>query len=341
MPKKTSRRLLATAVAAGTLVPALMLGAQSASASVGSTIVGIAANNIGKGACDTNSAGGTGFYSSCSGGPEAWCADFAKWVWSQDGVDVSGLTPAAGSFGQYNGGLHSTPHVGDAVLFNYNGAGYADHVALVTAVNADGTINDIGGNQGGVRGNWSATSHVTANTHFNGTVGSYLGGQRISGYVSPIGGRDASTPPPPPAPPTKNNRVIETVEGGALHEVYTDAAGWHDNAVPGIPGNINALGFSYDSTGARVVEAAEDGVLHEIYTDPAGGWHDNTVPGIGTGISALAFSYSPQGNRVIEAVENGSLHEIYSDPDGTWHDNAVPGVGGGITALGFRRTEAA
>ncbi|MEV4425971.1 FG-GAP-like repeat-containing protein [Streptomyces sp. R-07] len=169
--------MLATAL----LAPALMLsGAQPASASVGSTIMGIAEQNLGNGACDTNSAGGSGYYGSCSG--EAWCADFAKWVWDQAGVNVTGLTAGAGSFGQYNGGLTSTPHVGDAVVFNYNGAGYAEHVALVKSINADGTITTIGGNQSGA---------VTLGTISNG----YYYSQKVSGYVSPIGGVDPTPDP--------------------------------------------------------------------------------------------------------------------------------------------------
>ncbi|MER7757140.1 transglycosylase family protein, partial [Kitasatospora sp. NPDC097643] len=141
-------------------------------------------------------------------------------------------------------------------------------------------------------------------------------------------------PAPTPAPPAKNNRVIEAVEGGALHEVYTDSAGsWHDSAVPGVPGGIGAVAFAYNAAGQRVIEAVENGALHEIYSDTAGNWYDNAVPGVGGGISALGFAYNASGQRVIEAVEGGVLHEIYVDGTGTWHDNAVPGVGGGISSV--------
>ncbi|MEV7416586.1 FG-GAP-like repeat-containing protein [Streptomyces sp. NPDC089919] len=175
-PRKNGlRRLMTSALVTMAVAPALMFtGAQSASASVGSNIVAIAEANLGKGACDTNSAGGSGYYTSCG---ESWCADFAKWVWAQNGVNVAGLTPAAGSFGKYGSGLHSTPHVGDAAVFNYNGAGYADHVSLVTSVNSDGSVGTIGGNQSGkvTRGKITAAG--------------YYGSQKISGYASPIGGR--------------------------------------------------------------------------------------------------------------------------------------------------------
>ncbi|MEV4561673.1 LamG-like jellyroll fold domain-containing protein, partial [Kitasatospora sp. NPDC049285] len=132
-----------------------------------------------------------------------------------------------------------------------------------------------------------------------------------------------------------SDRVLEAVENGALHEVYTDGTGWHDNAVAGVGGNINALAFSYGPVGQRVIEASEGGVLHEIYSDSTGGWHDNAVAGAGSNIVALGFAYGPMGQRVIEASEGGVLHEIYSDSAGYWHDNVVAGVGGNITALGF------
>jgi hypothetical protein len=112
-----------------------------AAATTAERIVAIAVANLGKGACSKNSAGGKGFYTSSNGAggqPEAWCADFVKWVWAEAGMDVEWLTPAAGSFGEY-GPVMTTPQVGDAALYNYDGQGYADHVTLVVAVNANGT----------------------------------------------------------------------------------------------------------------------------------------------------------------------------------------------------------
>ena len=164
------------------------------------TIASIAKANAGKGACSTNSKGGHGFGSSCTGNgglPEYWCADFARWVWSVAGAkDTSELTAAAGSFyvyGQNHGTLSHTPKVGDAVVFNYHGGGSADHVALVTQVNANGTIETISGDWGGQSGteaHFSSTSHVVLNapaysSHVGGTPG--IMGMTISGFVSPVG----------------------------------------------------------------------------------------------------------------------------------------------------------
>lgn len=180
----TRSTLVRGLVTAALAVPSLMLAAGSASAATGD-IVTITNANLGYHACDTNSAGGQGYNSSCTGAagsPENWCADFVGWVWAQAGYNVSGLTPAAGSFGQYGAGLHPDPQVGDAVVFDDDGNGNADHVAIVTAVNPDGTIESIGGNE---VTNDPSTSSVNQDS-YDGAVGdSSYWGMTISGYVSP------------------------------------------------------------------------------------------------------------------------------------------------------------
>ncbi|WP_168203870.1 PKD domain-containing protein [Humibacter ginsenosidimutans] len=89
---------------------------------------------------------------------ENWCADFAKWVWQQAGVtqDMNTINAAASSFvqwalddGQNPVADSGTPVVGDAVVFFHAGditpARYADHVGIVVAVNADGTVDMVNG----------------------------------------------------------------------------------------------------------------------------------------------------------------------------------------------------
>jgi MYXO-CTERM domain-containing protein len=166
----------------------------------GSSIVSLALANVGGSACGTNSLGGTHFESSCTGNggqPEYWCADFAQWVWANSGVDTTGLNAAAGSFycyGQNNGTLSNTPQPGDAVVFNYQGNCVADHVAIVTQVNSDGTIESASGDwngQSGTEAQFASTSSVVLNSPaYAGTVGTSPGvmGMTISGYISPIGG---------------------------------------------------------------------------------------------------------------------------------------------------------
>jgi hypothetical protein len=188
-----------TGTGAGSSVDAGTGDAGGSGASVESSIAAIALANVGEGACSQNSAGGSTFETSCTGNngsPEYWCADFAQWVWSQAGVDTSGLDAAAGSFylyGQNNGTLHTTPSLGDAVVFNYSGDGVAEHVAIIVQLNADGTIETVSGDwngQNGTEAQFASTSQVVHNTPaYPGTDGSTpaIMGMTISGFVSPAG----------------------------------------------------------------------------------------------------------------------------------------------------------
>ena len=186
-------------MAAGLLVAG---GPSSAGAAVksGRGIADLALANVGRHACARNSLGGRGYGSSCTGNggrPEYWCADFAKWVWQHTGVlDTTELTPAAGSFylyGLQNGTLTGTPAVGDAAVFNYYGNGVAEHVAIVTAVNADGTIETTSGDwggHGGTEAGFSSTSSVVLNAppyvEAVGKVPPQMG-MVLSGFIAPVG----------------------------------------------------------------------------------------------------------------------------------------------------------
>ncbi len=94
---------------------------------------------------------------------EFWCADFAKWVWSQAGVgsDLGTLNPGAASFytwamqhGQQPRFGSDTPAVGDAVVFyppwdSAPNGNWADHVGIVAGVNSNGTVDLVNGDFGG------------------------------------------------------------------------------------------------------------------------------------------------------------------------------------------------
>jgi hypothetical protein len=175
------------------------------------SIADLAHANLGKGACSENSRGSRAFDSSCTGNggePEYWCADFARWVWTKAGAaDTDELDAAAGSFytyGERHHTLSGNPRVGDAVVFDYHGGGVADHVAIVTQVNANGTIETVSGDWGGQSGSeahFSSTSHVVLNAPaYHGAIGSRpaIMGMTISGFVSPVGLES----PPPAKPPT-------------------------------------------------------------------------------------------------------------------------------------------
>ncbi|MFD8707684.1 CHAP domain-containing protein, partial [Kitasatospora sp. NPDC059648] len=369
MPKTTIRRAAALSAAAAFLPVSLALGASPASASVGSSIAATAQANLGDMACSTNSAGGKGYYSSCTGGPEAWCADFAKWVWAQNGVDVNGLTPAAGSFGRYNGGLHSTPHVGDAILFNYNGAGYADHVAVVTAV-GNGTVTTIGGNEHGVSGNWSATSIVQQSTHSS-AVGYSWGGQRISGYVSPIGGNDAGsggTPAPTPASPNhvydnirfanatwqgaaladggadvsqvanaslpNGDTHVLTLVGGSVYDNVRFANGtWQGAAVADGGGHIDQIAAVGMPNGDMHLETLSGGVVYDNIRFANGTWQGAKVADGGGSVGAISVAALPNGDMHLVTLTSGSVYDNVRHADGSWQGAQVFDNGGYVSSV--------
>lgn len=152
--------------------------ASAAPASVGDTIADIALGQIG-GRCSQ--------YNNCPY-PGEWCAEFGMWVWSQADQNIWRLTAAAGSFyqyGQFHGTLSNTPHDGDAIVFNYNGAGYAQHMAIVVEVNTSAhTIRSVGGNEHGGAG------VVAEDGPYDWSVGySSYWGMNISGYITPVQGQ--------------------------------------------------------------------------------------------------------------------------------------------------------
>ena len=232
---------------------ALLSFASPAAASTGSDIASIALANVGKGACSHNSTGGSSFDSSCTGNggqPEYWCADFARWVWAAAGVDASALDAAAGSFyvyGQRNNTLHYPPQVGDAVVFDYSGGGVADHVALVTQVNPDDSIETVSGDWGGSGGSeaaFSSTSSVVLNAPaYASGVGSYpaIMGMTISGFISPV-----SAPPPCTDECTESSRV-------GIASAPTGNGTWIVDSAGHVYPNGNA-GFFGDLTGQSLAQ---------------------------------------------------------------------------------------
>src|SRR4051812_36724922 len=208
------RRILLTTLALIVATWAtLVAGPSAASASTAGAATLAAANyNKTAGTCaqnpTSNSLGGSQFEYSCaggySGGPEYWCADFAKWVWRNSGLSVSGLTAAAQSFytyGQSHGTFHSTAQPGDAVVFSSSRGGYADHVAVVTAVNSDGSVVTANGDWGGESGSmahFAVTSSVVKITipAAAASTGSWVAAENyyITGFVG-ASGSGGSAPP--------------------------------------------------------------------------------------------------------------------------------------------------
>jgi hypothetical protein len=138
-------------------------------------IVGVAKSQIGE---RENPRG-----SNCTkfGPCEAWCADFATWVWRQAGVSTIGRiawVPALVQWGKQHGtwkaGYDNNPKPGDLVIFS------GLHVGIVESVRSSGVITIIAGNTG--------TENVARRGPASWTNGTAMGPAAISGYVSPPSG---------------------------------------------------------------------------------------------------------------------------------------------------------
>ncbi len=114
----------------------------------------------------------------CSAGrrSEAWCADFAAYVWQQAGANTTGITAASNSF-QTVATAHGTwksrtsgylPQPGDAVVFGDT------HVGVVVAVSSATSIEMISGNY----------SDAVSATWFNPATFT-VSGTPVSGYAQP------------------------------------------------------------------------------------------------------------------------------------------------------------
>jgi hypothetical protein len=105
--------------------------------------------------------------------PQYWCSDFATYVWQHAGRAVP-TYPAVTSFWKWaqQSGRATTdlsrPQVGDAIFYG------SSHVAIIVAVNANGTIVTADGDTGGKHGTeatFASTSHVLLHGPFDPRTG--------------------------------------------------------------------------------------------------------------------------------------------------------------------------
>ncbi len=172
--RRTGRALIRALV-----VPAVTL---TPSGDVRGKIVSAAASQLGVG--ETPRGSNCTPYGPC----EAWCADFATWVWRQAGVPgigriawVPDLVTWGKRHGSWKPGYDNDPQPGDMVIFS------GQHVGLVERVLPSGAISIIAGNTG--------TNNVARRGPASPANGTAMGPAAISGYVSPV----AVTAVPPAA----------------------------------------------------------------------------------------------------------------------------------------------
>ncbi|WP_033260847.1 CHAP domain-containing protein [Amycolatopsis vancoresmycina] len=308
-------------------------GAASAAAATGAQIVSIADANLGKGYCSTNSAGGTGFDSSCSannGAGEFWCGDFVAWVWQQAGVSVPAASPASVPSWINTSAYHSlssgyVPQPGDAVVFGddtYPTEG--SHIAIVTDY-SNGLLSDIGGDEGGGQpggnGNWWSTSSVKVDEG-NGAAWNphdkLFAGQSyemwVLGYVSSGAGQDSGSTP--------------LLQGGT--GLTADTTGGFATAWQGRDAN-NSL---WVATGA--------GTTLSAYGDPyALGVAANSKPSIATlsdGSWVAAWQGRDANNSLWIATGKGNTITSFGDP---YLLGVAPNTSPSIVALPNKQWEVA
>ncbi|MHB1928530.1 MAG: CHAP domain-containing protein [Acidimicrobiales bacterium] len=172
----------------------------SNSVSLGSVIVADAADQLGNADtpagtfCNPYTAyWGVGAACGNANRSEAWCADFAAWVWQRAGVAFAygwqnvDINAASASFYQW-GAAHGTwhwawsgyrPRPGDVAVFGLNRSGtYADHAAVVLEPGTAGA--DV------INGDWWSTGNGSVALQDDETTAT--GSDVLSGYASPVPG---------------------------------------------------------------------------------------------------------------------------------------------------------
>ncbi|WP_037601674.1 CHAP domain-containing protein [Streptacidiphilus rugosus] len=337
-------RALACLTATGLSGVALLgLGAAPASATTNrSAIVSAAVGQIGDNGCSPNS-----YYGSCS---QEWCADFARWAWSQGGVDVSALGATVTTFVNYgdnNGTWHDpgsyTPQPGDAMIFG--GSGYPTkasggaHVGLVVSVSGS-TITEIGGNQSGT------VSEITGTAAY---IESQLeGGYNFLGYVSPVGAIPAGfnvTAHAQQSGSTVNLTSTVTANGyvNYVNYVITGPGGYNQTfRAGGGPTNPNTTGYAYawNTSGLASGTYSIQPVANE--TDGANHTYAATTVQVSSGMARLVSGDFLNNGRIdIAGIDANNNLKLYTN-DGTGHlsDSGVYMLGNTGLWAGFKQITA-
>ena len=277
---------------------------------------------------------------------EAWCSDFAKWVWQQAGVTVDMNTINAGSVSFYDWGLDQhqtltpdsgTPAVGDAIVFFPPGTitptTFADHIGIVTGINADGTINMANGDFAG--GPDISVQYDTSISLTSWASSIWHQGEQWVLVTPPAGGQQ-------PAPVVATSGPSRAVAGnpasfsaraaGGSQYLWTFGDGRADN-VSGA-----AVSHVYAENGVYPVTVS---VTSSLGTVTIKSW-DVTVTGASSAVApvpvnAVWYSPTPVARYLFVPSSAGGLAAETWD-GASWLRLGVPGTpdsGSGLTALSY------
>ena len=117
-----------------------------------------------------------------------------------------------------------------------------------------------------------------------------------------------------------------------LHELWSDASGWHTNdltAATGAPEPLpdHLVGYTFEAQGTQhvIYVGASDQHIHELWSD-ASGWHTEdltaTTGAPPAGWNLAGYAFEAQGTLHVfftaaPGVDN-HIHELWSDSSG-WH----------------------
>lgn len=175
----------------------------------------------------------------------AWCAIFQWWAFTHAGagslIAKAAYTPTLAAWFQSQGRASRTPQVGSLVFYNWPGDGVdrIQHVGIVEAVNADGTITTIEGN---------TTSGVVGDQSHGGGVWRR---RRSQGSVVIYGHPAYAGAAPAPAPAADGSSLATLAYGMrddsrvAAFQRQSNAYPWSPE-LPVVPATGNYLGQTRD-----------------------------------------------------------------------------------------------
>jgi hypothetical protein len=159
---------------------------------------------------------GRGSTSGCAPGnaAEAWCSDFAQWVWTSAGVNTTGITGWSFTFvrwgqshtGALKAGATNNPQPGDAVVWGDMGSSYGQHVGIVVGV-SQGLIDVVSGNSGDGVVNESGYFDPSTSTIYGYSIVGYISPTGWSAYNPAVVAQDALGP-------AQEAQLIATQDGG-------------------------------------------------------------------------------------------------------------------------------
>lgn len=281
---------------------------------------------------------------------EEWCADFNKWVWQQAGVtaDMDTLNAAASSFyawGQDQGETlapdQGPPQVGDSIAFfgpgTVSAAAYADHVGVVTSVNADGTINMV-------NGDFLGSDGITVEYNTNLDLSTWPASEWGAGEQWVIITPPTSAQPPVPHSAVTGSHTAATGQSATFHAVASEPGGsvsqYYWTFGDGRSANSTAgptVGHVYHETGtytATVTVTSSRGTIRTLTWDVAVSGASSAAAGVPS--NAVWYATAPVDEYLFTHSAGGLAADLWNGA--SWLQVSVPGQpdgSGPVTALSY------